>query len=271
MLGVRSADDVRAEAVSSELLPDVCAVRLDSPAWTASFVFDPEGVRDCMNAAEEQELRAAELREAVRELDRAVHELIGARVMHDDQGTFTAPSILTELCSHLHQRPRQPGGKTMFESQPALWLDAFDLKSEIEASVRTWAGRSGDAQSLLDDLTRDSYATHHASWLRAVARQIAGFAARAAALLSDQPRELNLKDPCPAVVDGAVCGATVHLRHVDGPDEPALRTTALVVSLDPSMMPTGVRCRECGSRWEQYEVMSLGDTLRSRREQVEGA
>lgn len=209
-----------------------------------------------------------ELPAAIRELDDAVHALIGVRVHRDQHGVFTAPGLLTELARSLRERARFPGtGARGYESQPPIWIVGEVIMMEVEGHVRGWRGEFGldreHLQTTLSKLPTLGWAPPQVDRVRELARVIGGWASRIDGLLSDTSSLLDVRNQaCPAVLEDGECGQLWVWRHEDDVN---VRKTALVMQVarveGGEPVVEGVYCRACATFWDPGSMRLLGRSL----------
>lgn len=172
-------------------------------------------------------------------LEYAINRLCKPRmgVYHDRH--LYAPSLYESLAGDL--AGTQGDNRTPAKSLPPLWIDATQLKHDIDTQTRRWTPRcratTPDRLTLLKDKTWRPQDTDH---VKGIAGQVDRWCDAIISLL-DPESVKHISAPCPA------CGkATIYRRDKAGEvvRQPALRVVTNV----------GCTCQHCDAHWapEKY-------------------
>ncbi|WP_336672290.1 DUF7341 domain-containing protein [Tsukamurella sp. USMM236] len=196
------------------------------------------------------------LPDARRQLDDAHHHLCAAQTHHDAHGTYTAPSLLTQLQQALQNadRPRNPGGRPGFESHPTAWLSGIDKMQEIERKVKEWAaviGHDGrdNIHTLLDRVNSFKWAPAQIETVHEATRAINHWADWIHSALTGDTVGLYDK-PCPNCSQGPWT-----YRRIAGEN---VKVTILVAHRQEDVW-TRVECIDCHHQWVGItQIINLG-------------
>jgi hypothetical protein len=194
------------------------------------------------------------LRDALRELGRAIVTLTGERVEYVNGKVITAAAIVAELEDSV-AGTQGTGRGGVARSIPNVWVDAVDLLNEMDTALRAWRLAAlhiqlerppettvarihalGDRQWTPDDVDR----------LRQITRVLTEWAHGIENLLNP-PRRWSISATCPA------CGETTTYRTDGGGDR--VRVPVLAVSA------AGCTCLACETSWGPQRFAHLALVL----------
>ena len=167
-------------------------------------------------------------------LTRATERLCNERVgVYHDTHRF-APSLYDTLAGDL--AGTQGDNKTPAKSLPPLWIDATQLKADIDTQARRWTPRCrATTPDRMTMLVRKTWRPQDTAHVTGMTRQINSWCDKIINLI-DPEHVKHISAPCPS------CGkATVWRRDSAGETvrQPALR---VVINL-------GCTCQSCDAHW----------------------
>jgi hypothetical protein len=175
-------------------------------------------------------------------LKRAVERLCQPRLAVYHDVTLKAPSLYDTLCGDL--AGTQGDNKTPAKSLPPLWIDATQLKQDIDTQARRWTPRcratTPDRLTMLIQKTWRPQDTKH---ITQIGRDVNQWCERIMNLI-DPESVKHISAPCPS------CGkATVWRRDSAGDTvrQPALRVVTNV----------GCTCQACDATWSPDRYLFL--------------
>lgn len=175
-------------------------------------------------------------------LEIAVKRLCSPQTCIHYHHTLTAPCLYDQLAASL--AGRQGETRTPAQSLPPAWVDALQLRTEIDTQTRKWLTRSNlpttDRLRILMDRTWRPQDTQHVT---AMARTVAGWCESILHLLDPESRKY-IAAACPS------CGRrNVYKRDTAGE---IVRQPALVVITN-----VGATCQHCDAHWSPDRYMFL--------------
>lgn len=178
----------------------------------------------------------------------AVAALIDPRKELLDGLLHAAPSLYDELLSEL---PSQAGKGLSYRSShyktaAPLWLDALDLKTEIDKRVAAWNPKGDSTPERLRGHASRQWRPQDAKQLEQQAAELQSFALSITSMLTPQHVK-HFSAPCPA------CGTRWVYRHQAGERirQPALQLVAA----------TGCTCQACRAFWAPQHYLLLAQVL----------
>lgn len=169
---------------------------------------------------------------------RAVDELVEPRAAVYHTGTHWAPSLYDCLLSD--SAGSQGDHKSVARSLPPIWVDAVQLRTLIDSTVRSWQGKPASTPDRLRVLKCVSWRPQDTDRVWDMTRKVAGWCESIKALLD--PLSVKTVDAeCPQ------CGKSwVYGRDSAGE---MVRRPALQLVLS-----SGCTCQHCGAHWgpERY-------------------
>lgn len=174
----------------------------------------------------------------------AITKLCAPRTCIHYDATLSAPSLYDMLTSNMSAR--QGDTRTPAQSLPPLWVDALQLRSDIDCQVRRWkimgknTGSTPETLSILVDRNWRPQDTEHVT---SMARQIRSWCDSIVNLFDPEHRKY-ISAACPS------CGkATVYKRDTAGE---TVRQPALVVITN-----IGATCQHCDAHWSPDRYLFL--------------
>lgn len=168
-------------------------------------------------------------------------ELLGDTIM-------AAPSLYDELLGELPAVKASDRGYTATHkrSMAPVWLDALDLRTDIDRTIRKWHPPGTTTPARLHAHANRKWRPQDARLLEQHANQLQAFVVSIRALLDPQHVK-HLTVPCPA------CNATHVYRMVAGEKvrQPALQLVA----------ETGCTCQACKAFWSPQHYLLLCKVL----------
>ena len=174
----------------------------------------------------------------------AVAALIDPRKELHGDTLMAAPSLYDELLGELPAQKNRDTGYTAAHKRSAapVWLDALDLRTDIDHTIRTWHPAGDTMPQRLHAHAAAAWRPQDARLLEQHADQLHGFALSIRSLL-DPAHVKHLNVACPA------CSATHVYRMVAGERvrQPALQLVA----------ETGCTCQACKAFWSPQHYLLL--------------
>ena len=179
-------------------------------------------------------------------LGRAVQRLTAPRpaVYHDR--TLYAPSLYSCLLDDL--AGTQGDTRTPAKSLPPIWIDASQLRMDIDSQTVRWFPIPGETPERLQRLSFKPWRPQDTTVVDSIATKVDQWCESIISLLDPESRKFIEGAACPS------CGKTWVYRKDSGGDhvrQPALK---LVVS-------QGCTCQACQAFWEPEKFMFLGRLL----------
>lgn len=178
---------------------------------------------------------------ARKKLQDAVERLLERRPWQHRDGTVYAPSLYFCLVSDL--AGTQGDTRTPAKSLPPVWIDAVQLRQDIDAQVHQWVTMPGTTPWRLNILKVKSWRPQDTDKVTDMARTINGWCQSITSMLDPESRKY-IKEPCPR------CGRDVVWRK-DSAGE-TVRTPALEIRAN-----IGCSCQACGAFWEPSKYLFL--------------
>ena len=174
-------------------------------------------------------------------LGRAVQHLTGPRmgVYHDV--TMHAPSLYDTLASDL--AGTQGDTRTPAKSLPPLWIDACQLKFDIDWRTRKWCPKPGTTPTRLQTMAFATWRPQDTDAVNDIARTIEGWCESIVNLI-DPESVKHISAPCPS------CGREKVFRRDSAGEtvqQPALRIVTNV----------GAECQHCKAHWAPDRYLFL--------------
>lgn len=156
--------------------------------------------------------------------------------------TLSAPCLYDQLVGAL--AGKQGDTRTPAQSLPPAWVDALQLRAEIDAQTRKWLVKSNLATTgRLRALMERSWRPQDTDLVSGMARTIGGWCESILHLLDPESRKY-INAPCPS------CGRqTVYKRDAAGE---IVRQPALVVITN-----IGATCQHCDAHWSPDRYLWL--------------
>lgn len=155
--------------------------------------------------------------------------------------TLSAPSLYDQLVGSIPGR--QGETRTPAQSLPPTWVDAMQLRTEIDVTTRKWGRAKGSTPQLLEALMVASWRPQDTDQVTVMARRVAGWCESILHLLDPESRKY-ISAPCPS------CGRqTVYRRDSAGE---IVRQPALVVVTN-----IGATCQHCNAHWSPDRYLWL--------------
>lgn len=173
----------------------------------------------------------------------AITKLCAPRTCIHYNATLSAPSLYDMLTSNMSAR--QGDTRTPAQSLPPLWVDALQLRTEIDTQARKWVKRPGDVgtPSRLSALVEQPWRPQDTDQVTGMARQIRSWCESIINLFDPEHRKY-ISAACPS------CGkATVYKRDTAGE---TVRQPALVVITN-----IGATCQHCDAHWSPDRYLFL--------------
>ena len=175
-------------------------------------------------------------------LKRAVDRLCQPNLGTHRNATVTAPSLYEQLCSDL--AGIQGDNKTPAKSLPPIWIDAAQLKQDIDKQAAKWEPkRHRSTPQRLIILAEQTWRPQDTRHVNTITRTITRWADSIVHLLDPQSVK-HISAPCPS------CGRTTVYRRDDAGEvvrQPALRIVT----------NQGCTCAHCDAHWSPDKYMFL--------------
>ncbi len=196
------------------------------------------------------------LKPALTQLGDAIHRLCGPQTRWIDGTLMHAASRYIQLLGSTAGEQNNTGNGGGSKSRPPCWVDALDLRTEIDTAVEIWQpAYTGTPATVgrLRWLEQRKWRPQDCRQIEQITQAVAEWAAAIDALL-DPPRRWTLPSPCPA------CNtATVYRRDAAGD---MVRQPALQIG------PQGCHCIKCRAQWAPDKFVWLARLLGSLPENV---
>jgi hypothetical protein len=210
------------------------------------------------------------LPEARRRLEDAVSGLVDPQLEVVDGRTHWIDSPFTQL---LEAIPGEQGtGHGVARSLPPLWLDAADLKAEIETATAAWLPKpvidllQGDAVPLavirLQQLETKGWRPQDCKAMDQISGIVEAWTACIKSLLNPTPK-WTLPAPCPR------CEKSIVYRKESGGD--TVRMPALHLNFDAAGDAENCVCLACREVWPRDRLPFLAEVLGTYPENVDAA
>lgn len=175
-------------------------------------------------------------------LEIAVKRLCNPQSCVHYQHTLSAPSLYDQLVGSL--AGKQGDTRTPAQSLPPAWVDALQLRAEIDAQTRKWLARSNlSTTGRLIALMEQTWRPQDTQQVTGMARTVSGWCESILHLLDPESRKY-ISAPCPS------CGRkTVYKRDSAGE---IVRQPALVVITN-----IGATCQHCEAHWSPDRYLFL--------------
>lgn len=173
-------------------------------------------------------------------LGRAVQRFTAPRLAVYHDATVTAPSLYHQLAAELGGT--QGETRTPAKSLPPCWLDAVQLKFDVDSQTLRWCNKPGTTPERLQMLSFQTWRPQDHDHVTLMARTVDGWAEKYIALL-DPEAVKYLTEPCPS------CGKSIVHRRDSAGDlvrQPALKVTKL-----------GCDCQACPAFWPPEKFLFL--------------
>lgn len=176
-------------------------------------------------------------------LKQAVTRLCAPNHAHHHNHTITAPSLYDQLCASL--AGTQGDNKTPAKSLPPIWIDAAQLKTDIDHQTRQWlkAPRTVTTCTRLTLLADQTWRPQDTNHVTDIARTIDHWAQSITNLFDPQSVK-HITAACPS------CGRTTTYHRDDAGEtvrQPALRIVT----------NQGCTCGACGAQWTPDKYLFL--------------
>lgn len=182
-------------------------------------------------------------------LEDALHALCGPQSRVVDDRLVYIPSRYLQLLDATMGEQVNTGGGGGSKSRPPFWLDAYDLRAEIDVAVECWQPAfTGTPPTVgrLHWIAQRKWRPQDVRQIDQITRAVAEWAHSIDTLL-DPPRRWTLPSPCPECKT-----ATVYKRDAAGE---LIRQPALQIS------PTGCICARCKTHWPPEHFLLLASVL----------
>lgn len=175
-------------------------------------------------------------------LEDAVHRLCAPQSRVHRNHTLAGPSLYAILSTGLSAR--QGDTRTPAQSLPPLWVDACQLRLEIDSQVRAWRPRiNRETPALLHMLCDQPWRPQDTEQVTAMARQIRAWCDSIINLFDPEHKKF-ISAACPS------CGKrVVYKRDTAGE---MVRQPALVVVTN-----IGAKCQHCDASWAPDKYLFL--------------
>lgn len=204
------------------------------------------------------------LPESLGRLGNAISALIDPKPQTVEDRIIWVDSLYTQLVEAL---PGEQGsGQGVARSLPPVWLDAADLKCEIDTTVSVWLPApvidllEGDTMPLtvlrLEQLEKKAWRPQDTRQIDQIAGIVESWAANIKNLLSPTPK-WSLPAPCPS------CNRTTVYRRDSGGE--MVRQPALQIGVD------GCTCLACKTVWPPERFVLLSKVLSMLPDNVDAA
>ena len=157
------------------------------------------------------------------------------------------PSLYDQLVAELAATATRGETRGTHKSMPPVWVEAMDLRVEIDDAVRAWQPDGASTPDRLRGLAARRWRPQDTRSVEQIAANLESWAAPIKALLSPQHVK-HVSSPCPA------CNAT-HVYRRDAAGE-MVRMPALQIVAD-----TGCTCQGCGAHWAPDRYLWLCKVL----------
>jgi len=172
---------------------------------------------------------------------KAVQRFTAPRLAVYHDATVTAPSLYHQLASELGGT--QGETRTPAKSLPPCWLDAVQLKFDVDCQTRSWCNKPGNTPERLQMLSFQTWRPQDYEHVSQMARTVDTWAEKYIALLDPEAVKYIAGTACPS------CGkTTVHRRDSAGDlvRQPSLKVTK-----------TGCACQNCEAYWAPEKFLFL--------------
>lgn len=174
-------------------------------------------------------------------LDHAIRRLCAPQTLVHYNTTLSAPSLYDTLATNL--AARQGDTRTPAQSLPPLWVDAMQLRAEIDTTVRRWRPVKATTPQRLTSLAEKPWRPMDTDEVTSMARQVSSWCDSIVNLLDPEHRKF-INAACPS------CGkSTVYKRDTAGE---TVRQPALVV-----ITQVGATCQHCEAHWSPDRYLFL--------------
>lgn len=179
-----------------------------------------------------------------RKLENAVRRLLDKRPgTPQSDAVLYAPSLYDSLISDVSGT--QGDTRTPAKSIPPVWIDAVQLRQDIDAQAHRWVTMPGTTQWRLRVIAVKSWRPQDTTVIEDMARVIDGWCEQITRLVIDPQSHKELTVACPS------CGKrTVRCR--DGAGEMVRRAALVLIANE------GCTCQACDAHWapEYYQHLA---------------
>lgn len=179
---------------------------------------------------------------AIDNLYTATSALIDPRKELVDGALMAAPSLYESLIGAIGGEVGEHVRRSVAKSRPPCWIDALDLRVNIDNQVRQWRPQGSSTPVRLKALTGQKWRPDDCATIRDYVTQLRGWADTIKSYL-DPEHVKGISAACPA------CGTRWVYRHHSGEEvrQPALQLVA----------QHGCTCLACDSFWEPSRYLFL--------------
>lgn len=174
-------------------------------------------------------------------LEHAVDRLIKPRLGTHHNHTVTALSLYGQLVSDL--AGTQGDTRTPAKSLPPLWIDACQLRSDIDTQTHKWVPKPGSTPQRLQSLQVKSWRPQDTDLVTGMARTVDGWCESITNLLDPQSCKF-ISAACPS------CGRETIYRKDSGGE--VVRQPALKLEIN-----VGCQCQHCKAFWAPDRYLFL--------------
>ena len=180
-------------------------------------------------------------------LNHAVDRLTAPKYSTFNHTQRAAPGLYQQLSAEL--AGSQGETRTPAKSLPPLWIDAVQLREDIDSQVRKWCRRPRNVTTpvRLAVLAGNGWRPQDTDHVSGMARTIDGWCESITNLLEPQHRK-EITAPCPS------CGQRTVYRKEPGGDVVRLAALQLVAE-------QGCTCLACDAHWSPEYYLHLGRLL----------
>jgi hypothetical protein len=183
------------------------------------------------------------LPDAIDELYRAVGELIDPAKKLIDGRVLAGPSQYETLLSEIPATSSADSNfRNVAKSTPNVWLDAIDLRVQIDDRVKAWLPKGDSTPARLRVLASRRWRPQDVRLVRDIAAEVQSFGISIRALV-DPVHVKTVSAACPN------CKKRWHYRHQSGEQ---IRTPALQIIAE-----AGCTCVACKSFWPPQNYLFL--------------
>ena len=164
-----------------------------------------------------------------------IKQLVNGAVM-------AAPSLYQALVGEIPARSGDGTNRGIARSLPTVWVDALDLRNQIDDRVKVWQPKGSSTPGRLRLLASRRWRPQDTRVVKDHAAEIQQWSMSITAILEPQPVK-TIAAACPA------CGSRYQYRMQAGE---RVRTAALSITAS-----VGCTCGVCGSHWQPERFLFL--------------
>jgi hypothetical protein len=184
----------------------------------------------------------AQLPIALEHLYAAVGGLVDPRKELVAGSIVAQPSMYESLVDEIEPSRGNGSGRFIGKSRPPLWVDAFDLRTDIDNTVKQWQPGKGSTPRRLHSLSSRCWRPQDTQRIREHTRDLQGWAMSIRSVLNPEHVK-EIAAPCPA------CGRRWVYKQHGGEN---IRAAALQL-----IAHQGCSCQACKTHWPPERYLFL--------------